>query len=117
MGMTLCFVYCSIMSHLAFLPWWGVTFVISTKYIPPPRRANWKVVDPTPRKKQVSFVESTRPSQKQTQQTVVHNIVKSNPRVPLSIGVKSTTGASKSMPKKDTQTNRSLLLSMCEEKE
>ena len=34
--------------------------------------------------------------------------MKPNPRVPLSTGVEATTEASKPMPKKDTQTNRSL---------
>ena len=59
-------------------------------------------------KKQVSFEEPNRPSQKQTSQTAIQEIVKPNSRVPLSTGVKPTTEASKPMPKKDTQTNRSL---------
>ena len=46
-------------------------FAINTKYIPPPRRANWKAVDPTSRKKQVRFEEPITPSHKQTPQTEV----------------------------------------------
>ncbi|GJV03496.1 integrase, catalytic region, zinc finger, CCHC-type containing protein [Tanacetum coccineum] len=42
----------------------------SSKYIPPPKRANWDKPTPLPKKKQVTFVEPPRPSLKPTQKPV-----------------------------------------------
>ncbi|GJT87804.1 hypothetical protein Tco_1069521 [Tanacetum coccineum] len=45
---------------------------LGSKYIPPPKRANWDKPTPLPKKKQVTFVEPPRPSLKPTQKPVVH---------------------------------------------
>ncbi|GKF59945.1 hypothetical protein Tco_0176731, partial [Tanacetum coccineum] len=65
--------------------------------IPPPKRANW--VKPTllPKKKQVTFSEPPRPSLKPTQKPL-----------PMSTGVKPTSGASKTMPKRAPRNHSSL---------
>ncbi|GKE20273.1 hypothetical protein Tco_1431785, partial [Tanacetum coccineum] len=45
---------------------------LGSKYIPPPKRANWVKPTPLPKKKQVTFTEPPRPSLKPTQKPVVH---------------------------------------------
>ncbi|GJS35850.1 retrovirus-related pol polyprotein from transposon TNT 1-94 [Tanacetum coccineum] len=45
---------------------------LGSKYIPPPKRANWVKPTPLPKKKQVTFSEPPRPSLKPTQKPVVH---------------------------------------------
>ncbi|GJT89956.1 hypothetical protein Tco_1078801 [Tanacetum coccineum] len=71
---------------------------LGSKYIPPPKRANWVKPTPLPKKKQVSFSEPPRPSLKPTQKPVVHPKKQSNVCVPMSTGVKPTSGASKTVP-------------------
>ncbi|GJT84957.1 retrovirus-related pol polyprotein from transposon TNT 1-94 [Tanacetum coccineum] len=73
---------------------------LGSKYIPPPKRANWVKPTPLPKKKQVSFSEPPRPSHKPTQKPVVHPKKQTNVCVPMSTGVKPTSGASKTVPKR-----------------
>ncbi|GJT41512.1 copia protein [Tanacetum coccineum] len=68
---------------------------LGSKYIPPPKRANWVKPTPVPKKKQVTFSEPPRPSLKPTQKPVVHPNKQTNVCVPMSTGVKPTSGASK----------------------
>ncbi|GJS14748.1 retrovirus-related pol polyprotein from transposon TNT 1-94 [Tanacetum coccineum] len=81
---------------------------LGSKYIPPPKRANW--VKPTllPKKKQVTFSEPPRPSLKPTQKPVVHPNKQTNVCVPLSTGVKPTSGANKPVPKRAPRNHSSL---------
>ncbi|GKA59783.1 copia protein [Tanacetum coccineum] len=72
---------------------------LGSKYIPPPKRANWVKPTPVPKKKQVTFSEPPRPSLKPTQKPVVHPNKQTNVCVPMSTGVKPTSGASKTVPK------------------
>ncbi|GJR79659.1 putative ribonuclease H-like domain-containing protein [Tanacetum coccineum] len=72
---------------------------LGSKYIPPPKRANWVKPTPLPKKKQVTFSEPSRPSLKPTQKPVVHPKKQTNVCVPMSTGVKPTSGASKTVPK------------------
>ncbi|GJR74398.1 hypothetical protein Tco_0086763 [Tanacetum coccineum] len=73
---------------------------LGSKYIPPPKRANWVKPTPVPKKKQVTFSEPPRPSLKPTQKPVVHPNKQTNVCVPMSTGVKPTSGASKTVPKR-----------------
>ncbi|GJR14769.1 retrovirus-related pol polyprotein from transposon TNT 1-94 [Tanacetum coccineum] len=73
---------------------------LGSKYIPPPKRANWVKPTPLPKKKQVTFSEPPRPSLKPTQKPVVHPKKQTNVCVPMSTGVKPTSGASKTVPKR-----------------
>ncbi|GJR60006.1 retrovirus-related pol polyprotein from transposon TNT 1-94 [Tanacetum coccineum] len=73
---------------------------LGSKYIPPPKRANWVKPTPLPKKRQVTFSETSRPSLKPTQNPVVHHNKQTNVCVPMSTGVKPTSGASKTMPKR-----------------
>ncbi|GJS42660.1 hypothetical protein Tco_0567703 [Tanacetum coccineum] len=81
---------------------------IGTKYIPPPKRANWVKPTPLPKKKQVTFSEPSRPSLKPTQKPVVHPKKQTNVCVPMSTGVKPTSGASKTVPKRAPRNHSSL---------
>ncbi|GJV96700.1 retrovirus-related pol polyprotein from transposon TNT 1-94 [Tanacetum coccineum] len=81
---------------------------LGSKYIPPPKRANWDKPTPLPKKKQVTFVEPPRPSLKPTQKPVVHHNKQPNVCVPMSTGVKPTSGASKPVPKRDPRNHSSL---------
>ncbi|GJY60525.1 hypothetical protein Tco_0461182 [Tanacetum coccineum] len=45
---------------------------LGSKYIPPPKRANWVKPTPLPKKKQVTFSEPPKPSLKPTQKPVEH---------------------------------------------
>ncbi|GJU89192.1 uncharacterized mitochondrial protein-like protein [Tanacetum coccineum] len=58
---------------------------LGSKYIPPPKRANWVKPTPLPKKKQVTFSEPPRPSLKPTQKPVVHP----KNKLPASLPVKS----------------------------
>ncbi|GJT77720.1 hypothetical protein Tco_1044445 [Tanacetum coccineum] len=73
---------------------------LGSKYIPPPKRANWVKPTPLPKKKQVTFSEPPRPSLKPTQKPVVHPKKQTNACVPMSTGVKPTYGASENVPKR-----------------
>ncbi|GJY19371.1 integrase, catalytic region, zinc finger, CCHC-type containing protein [Tanacetum coccineum] len=81
---------------------------LGSKYIPPPKRANWVKPTPLPKKKQVTFSEPPRPSLKPTQKPVVHPNKQTNVCVPMSTGVKPTSGASKTVPKRAPQNHSSL---------
>ncbi|GJW16368.1 hypothetical protein Tco_0020501 [Tanacetum coccineum] len=81
---------------------------LGSKYIPPPKRANWDKPTPLPKKKQVTFVEPPRPSLKPTQKPVVHPNKQTNVCVPMSTGVNPTSGASKTVPKRAPRNHSSL---------
>ncbi|GJY75960.1 putative reverse transcriptase domain, ribonuclease H-like domain, aspartic peptidase domain protein [Tanacetum coccineum] len=81
---------------------------LGSKYIPPPKRANWVKSTPLPKKKQVTFDEPPRPSLKPTQKPVVHHNKQTNVCVPLSTGVKPTSGANKPVPKRAPRNHSSL---------
>ncbi|GJU12553.1 hypothetical protein Tco_1134949, partial [Tanacetum coccineum] len=57
---------------------------LGSKYIPPPKRANWVKPTPLPKKRQVTFSEPPRPSLKPTQKPVVHPNKQTNVCVPMS---------------------------------
>ncbi|GKB21999.1 hypothetical protein Tco_0855922 [Tanacetum coccineum] len=81
---------------------------LGSKYIPPPKRANWVKPTPLPKKRQVTFSEPPRPSLKPTQKPVVHPNKQTNVCVPMSTGVKPTSGASKPVPKRALPNHSSL---------
>ncbi|GJU47102.1 integrase, catalytic region, zinc finger, CCHC-type containing protein [Tanacetum coccineum] len=81
---------------------------LGSKYIPPPKCANWDKPTPLPKKKQVTFVAPPRPSLKPTQNPVVHPNKQTNVCVPMSTGVKPTSGASKTVPKRAPRNHSSL---------
>ncbi|GJY44380.1 hypothetical protein Tco_0432593 [Tanacetum coccineum] len=81
---------------------------LGSKYIPPPKCANWDKPTPLPKKKQVTFVAPPRPSLKPTQKPVVHPNKQTNVCVPMSTGVKPTSGASKTVPKRAPRNHSSL---------
>nr|GFA33673.1 hypothetical protein [Tanacetum cinerariifolium] len=81
---------------------------ISSKYIVPPRRVNRAEPTHLPKKKQATFQEPLRPSNRPIQKTVVQQNKKPNIHVNLSIGVKPATGASKPMSKSDTRNHSTL---------
>ncbi|GKC02705.1 hypothetical protein Tco_0994315 [Tanacetum coccineum] len=81
---------------------------LGSKYIPPPKRTNWVKPTPLPKKKQVTFSEPPRPSLKPTQKPVVHPNKQTNVCVPMSTGVKPTSGASKTVPKRAPRNHSSL---------
>ncbi|GJU96583.1 integrase, catalytic region, zinc finger, CCHC-type containing protein [Tanacetum coccineum] len=81
---------------------------LGSKYIPPPKRANWVKTTPLPKKKQVTFSEPPKPSLKPTQKPVVHPNKQTNVCVPMSTGVKPTSGASKTVPKRAPRNHSSL---------
>nr|GEU93822.1 hypothetical protein [Tanacetum cinerariifolium] len=68
---------------------------ISPKYIAPQRRTNRETPIPLPKKKQVTFQETPKPSPRFTKKPVTPLLKKPNVNVPLSTGIKSATGASK----------------------
>ncbi|GJT66860.1 hypothetical protein Tco_1018340 [Tanacetum coccineum] len=81
---------------------------LGSKYIPPPKRANWVKSTQLPKTKQVTFIEPPRPSLKPTQKPVVHHNKQTNVCVPLSTGVKPTSGANKPVPKRAPRNHSSL---------
>ncbi|GKF51478.1 hypothetical protein Tco_0147945, partial [Tanacetum coccineum] len=81
---------------------------LGSKYIPPPKRANWVKPTPLPKKRQVTFSEPPKPSLKPTQKPVVHPNKQTNVCVPMSTGVKPTSGASKPVPKRALPNHSSL---------
>nr|GEU46219.1 reverse transcriptase domain-containing protein [Tanacetum cinerariifolium] len=83
-------------------------YAISSKYTVPPRRVNRAEPTPLPKKKQATFQEPPRPSNRPTQKIVVEQNKKPNIHVNLSTGVKPATGASKPMSKSDTQNHSTL---------
>ncbi|GKB87063.1 hypothetical protein Tco_0959335 [Tanacetum coccineum] len=79
---------------------------LGSKYIPPPKRANWVKPTPLPKKKQVTFSEPPRPSLKPTQKPVVQQNKKPNVSVNLPTRTKPATEPRKPMPKSDTRNHR-----------
>ncbi|GJR04486.1 hypothetical protein Tco_0527470 [Tanacetum coccineum] len=74
---------------------------LGSKYIPPPKRANWVKPTPLPKKKQVTFSEPPRTSNRPTQKPPVQQNKKPNVSVNLSTRTKP-------MPKSHTQNHRIL---------
>ncbi|GJR75575.1 retrovirus-related pol polyprotein from transposon TNT 1-94 [Tanacetum coccineum] len=81
---------------------------IGSKYIPPPKRANWVKPTPLPKKKQVTFQEPPRTSNRHTQKLPVQQNTKPNVPVNLSTRTKPATASRKPMPKSHTQNHRIL---------
>ncbi|GJV23355.1 retrovirus-related pol polyprotein from transposon TNT 1-94 [Tanacetum coccineum] len=80
----------------------------SSKYIPPPKRANWVKPTPLPKKKQVTFQEPPRTSNRPTQKPRVQQNKKPNVPVNLSTRTKPATESRKPMPKSHTRNHRIL---------
>ncbi|GJX15390.1 zinc finger, CCHC-type containing protein [Tanacetum coccineum] len=77
-----------------------------SKYIPPPKRANWVKPSPLPKQKQVTFQEPHRTSTRPTQKPQVQQNKKPNVSVNLSTRTKPATEPRKPMPKSDTRNHR-----------
>nr|GEW89301.1 zinc finger, CCHC-type [Tanacetum cinerariifolium] len=84
-------------------------YAISPKYIVPQRRTNRETPFLLPKKKQVTFQETPKPSPIFTKKPVAPLLKKPNVNVPLSIGIKSATGASKHASKSNAWIYRKLL--------
>nr|GFB14448.1 hypothetical protein [Tanacetum cinerariifolium] len=84
-------------------------YAISPKYIVPQRRTNRETPFLLPKKKQVTFQETPKPSPRFTKKPVAPLLKKPNVNVPLSIGIKSATGASKPASKSNAWIYRKLL--------
>ncbi|GJV56768.1 hypothetical protein Tco_1457773 [Tanacetum coccineum] len=81
----------------------------SSKYVPPPKRANWVKPTPLPKKKQVTFQEPPRTSNRPTQKPPVQQNKKPNVSVNLSTRTQpATESADKPMPKNHTWNHRIL---------
>ncbi|GJS66636.1 hypothetical protein Tco_0681200 [Tanacetum coccineum] len=80
----------------------------SSKYILPPKRANWVKPTPLPKKKQVTFQEPPRTSNRPTQKPPVQQNKKPNVPVNLSTRTKPATESRKPMPKSHTRNHRIL---------
>ncbi|GJS85132.1 hypothetical protein Tco_0751673 [Tanacetum coccineum] len=61
----------------------------SSKYIPPPKRANWVKPTPLPKKKQVTFQETPRTSNRPTQKPQVQQNMQ--PKVPVNLSTRTQT--------------------------
>ncbi|GJX11407.1 reverse transcriptase domain-containing protein [Tanacetum coccineum] len=81
---------------------------LGSKYIPPPKRANWVKSTPLPKKKQVTFQEPPRTSNRPTQKPPVQQNKKPNVPVNLSTRTKPATESRKPMPKSHTRNHRIL---------
>ncbi|GJW33796.1 hypothetical protein Tco_0053828 [Tanacetum coccineum] len=79
---------------------------VGSKYIPPPKRANWVKPSPLPKKKQVTFQEPHRTSTRPTQKPPVQQNKKPNVSVNLPTRTKPATEPRKPMPKSDTRNHR-----------
>ncbi|GJS01082.1 hypothetical protein Tco_0317590 [Tanacetum coccineum] len=80
----------------------------SSKYVPPPKRANWVKPTPLPKKKQVTFQEPPRTSNRPTQKPPVQQNKKPNVPVNLSTRTKPATESRKPMPKSHTRNHHIL---------
>ncbi|GJY66354.1 reverse transcriptase domain-containing protein [Tanacetum coccineum] len=80
----------------------------SSKYIPPPKRANWVKPTPLPKKKQVTFQEPPRTSNRPTQKPPVQQNKKPNVPVNLSTRTNPATESRKPMPKSHTRNHHIL---------
>ncbi|GJT30350.1 hypothetical protein Tco_0910625 [Tanacetum coccineum] len=74
----------------------------SSKYVPPPKRANWVKPTPLPKKKQVTFQEPPRTSNRPTHKPPVQQNKKPNVSVNLSTRTKPATESRKPMLKSYT---------------
>nr|GEZ47581.1 hypothetical protein [Tanacetum cinerariifolium] len=83
-------------------------YSISPKYIFPQRRTNRETPIPLPKKKQVTFQETPKPSPRFTKKPVAPLLMKPNVNVPLSTGIKSATRASKPESKSNAWIYRKL---------
>nr|GFA96135.1 hypothetical protein [Tanacetum cinerariifolium] len=83
-------------------------YAISPKYIVPQRRTNRETPIPLPKKKQVTFQETPKPSPRFIKKPVAPLLKKPNVNVPLSTGIKSTIGASKPLSKSNAWIYRKL---------
>ncbi|GJT39659.1 hypothetical protein Tco_0939524 [Tanacetum coccineum] len=81
---------------------------LGSKYIPPPKRANWVKPTPLPKKKQVTFQEPPRTSNRPTQKPPVQQNKKPNVPVNLSTRTKHATESRKPMPKSHTRNHHIL---------
>ncbi|GJU44722.1 retrovirus-related pol polyprotein from transposon TNT 1-94 [Tanacetum coccineum] len=81
---------------------------VGSKYIPPPKRANWVKPSPLPKKKQVTFQEPPRTSNRPTQKPPVQQNKKPNVSVNLSTRTKPATESRKPMPKSHTRNHHIL---------
>ncbi|GJX52748.1 hypothetical protein Tco_0281117 [Tanacetum coccineum] len=72
-------------------------YTTSSKYIPPPKRANWVKPTPLPKKKQVTFQEPPRTSHRPTQKPPVQQNRKPNVPVNVSTRTKPATESRKPM--------------------
>ncbi|GJX69692.1 hypothetical protein Tco_0305419 [Tanacetum coccineum] len=80
----------------------------SSKYIPPPKRANWVKPTPLPKNKQVTFQEPPRTSNRPTQKPQVQQNMKPKVPVNLSTRTKPATESRKPMPKCHTRNHHIL---------
>ncbi|GKC82677.1 hypothetical protein Tco_1138394 [Tanacetum coccineum] len=80
----------------------------SSKYVPPPKRANWVKPTPLPKNKQVTFQEPHRTSNRPTQKPPVQQNKKPNVSVNLSTRTKPATESHKPMPKSHTRNHHIL---------
>ncbi|GJU60652.1 reverse transcriptase domain-containing protein [Tanacetum coccineum] len=80
----------------------------SSKYVPPPKRANWVKPTPLPKKKQVTFQEPPRTSNRPRQKPPVQQNKKPNIPVNLSTRTKPATESRKPMPKCHTRNHHIL---------
>ncbi|GJS96550.1 hypothetical protein Tco_0803518 [Tanacetum coccineum] len=80
----------------------------SSKYVPPPKRANWVKPTPLPMNTQVTFQEPPRTSNRPTQKPPVQQNKKPNVPVNLSTRTKPATESRKPMPKSHTRNHRIL---------
>nr|GEW94014.1 retrovirus-related Pol polyprotein from transposon TNT 1-94 [Tanacetum cinerariifolium] len=83
-------------------------YAISPKYIVPQRRTNRETLIPFPKKKQVTFQETPKPSPRFTKKQVAPLLTIPNVNVPLSTRIKSATGASKPVSKSNAWIYRKL---------
>ncbi|GKC96455.1 hypothetical protein Tco_1161897 [Tanacetum coccineum] len=72
---------------------------LGSKYIPPPKRANWDKPTPLPKKKQVTFQEPPRTSNRPTQKLPVQQNKK--PNVPVNLSTRTK-------PSSDTNLRRGM---------
>ncbi|GJR43985.1 hypothetical protein Tco_1312088 [Tanacetum coccineum] len=79
-----------------------------SKYIPPPKRANWVKPTPLPKKKQVTFPKPPRTLNRPTQKPPVQQNKKPNVPVNLSTRTKPATESRKPMPKSHTRNHHIL---------
>ncbi|GJR50353.1 hypothetical protein Tco_1400874 [Tanacetum coccineum] len=81
---------------------------LGSKYIPPPKRANWVKPTPLPKNKQVTFQEPPKTSNRPTQKPPVQQNKKHNVSMNLSTRTNPATEPRKPMPKSHTWNHRNL---------